>query len=210
MKIFLQLFFATLLLTNGCSLETSDRYKDTINETLNPLSGKIKEVQNIDDVSDMKGCQVLIKQSWSFDNKWGWGAWQEWKDNALEIHQGITADSRSLLKSPEITNKYHPIYIGPWQFSKTVNKQIRFYAYTGKNGGYINYQFESQNEENKSIPEKKFSLPTNPKAAPDKFGLCVTKWIANYGYNAVSEVKSRNPFSKNYLMPTGKIIQTEN
>lgn len=209
MKIFLQLFFATLLLTNSCSLETSDRYKDTINETLNPLSGKIRGVQNIDDVSDMKGCQVLIKQSWSFDNKWGWGAWQEWKDNTLETHQGITADSRSLIKSSEITNKYHLIYIGPWQFSKPINKQIRFYSYYTKNGGEIDYQFESMNDQNKVIPQKSFNLILNSKYPPDKFGLCVTKWIANHGYNAISEVKSKNPFSKNYLAPTGNVIQID-
>ncbi len=133
------------------------------------------------------------------------------------------------------SNHHHIVYIGPWQkititkqtgflaylldedadwkdgLLKTSKeqKQIRFFAYTSIGGGEIQYQYESKTEENKDIPEKKFSLPTNAKIAPDKFGLCVTKWTAKYGYNAIAEVKSKNQFSRNYLVPTGKIIDSE-
>ena len=113
------------------------------------------------------------------------------------------------------------VYIGPWQkitltkyadglfnFSSTKEeKTIRFFAYSDIDGGDIKYQYESQTEENKKIPEKPFSL--SGSIAPDKFSLCVVKWTAKFGYNAIAEVKSKNKFSKNYLVPTGKIIEAK-
>lgn len=213
MKIFLQLFFVTLLLTNSCTLDTSDRYKDTMNETLNPLSGKIKEVQNIDDVEDMGGCQFLIELNpWSKkSSKWGLSITRRnvWKDGRINNYGLFGLDESSKLLGKYHDDKHHLIYIGPWQLSKPINKQIRFYAYYSKNGGEISYQFESMNDKNKGIPQKSFNLIPNSKYPPDKFGLCVTKWIANHGYNAISEVKSKNPFSKNYLMPTGNVIEVD-
>ncbi len=89
---------------------------------------------------------------------------------------------------------------------------VRFFAYTGIGGGSIIYQYESQTPENKNIKEKKFSLPPNAKIAPDRFSLCVVKWTAKYGYNAVADCK-KNPwfpfFSKQYLKCSGNIIDSE-
>ncbi|NCA28965.1 MAG: hypothetical protein EBS92_06840 [Proteobacteria bacterium] len=31
------------------------------------------------------------------------------------------------------------------------------------------------------------------KIAPDRFGLCVVKWTAKYGYNAIAETKKVYP-----------------
>jgi len=120
---------------------------------------------------------------------------------------------------------HHTLYIGPWQ-KATLNhykksfpytkfhskeKQIRFFAYTGKNGGRIFYQFESMNEENKKIKEQKLILPKTGKldGFTSHFDLCTIKWIDNFGYNAIAEVKSKNPMSKNYLVPTGRVIEIE-
>jgi len=220
-KLFEPKYFILILLiiavSCGFKKNNFENYKETINDTLNSLNGKIKEQQDIYDVRDMKGCGSIIELSkWDRykmqDGKINWGRNRNFRElSGIISYSGFSLDNKAMPKT-EILNSdplYHLIYIGPWHFSKTIGKEIRFYSYTGKGGGYIMYQYESQNEKNKNIPEKKFSLPAKLNIPPDKFGLCVTKWIANYGYNAISEVKSKNPFSKNYLVPTGKIIEVE-
>lgn len=57
------------------------------------------------------------------------------------------------------------------------------------------------------------------KIAPDRFGLCVVKWTAKYGYNAIAETKKVYPkgvfgffariFRDYELVPTGKIIEAK-
>ena len=81
-----------------------------------------------------------------------------------------------------------------------------------KEGGEIQYQYESQTKENKNILEKEFSLSPTAKYAPDRFGLCVVKWTARFGYNAVAEVEYPGFFNKIFRsnpVPTGKIIDVE-
>ena len=134
---------------------------------------------------------------------------------------------------------FHPVYIGPWQstiltkpypfsftishlftnktkFDKELRKhnyrkdiKIRFFAYQPKEGGEIQYQYESMNEKNKDISEKSFNLSPSSTIAPDRFSLCVVKWTAKFGYDAIAEVKSKNSWSKDYLVPTGKVIKTQ-
>ena len=46
----------------------------------------------------------------------------------------------------------------------------------------------------------------------DRFGLCVVKWTARFGYNAVAEVEYPGFFNKIFRsnpVPTGKIIDVE-
>jgi hypothetical protein len=140
--------------------------------------------------------------------------------------------SNNLVKNPD----YHIVYIGPWkealliddypflfgflnnfktqdEFNKLLlekgyahKKEIRFVAYTGRGGGHIFRHFESKTPKNIIIKERAFSLPKMNHGYPPKEHVCITKWIANFGYDAISEVKSNNLFSRNYKVPTGKII----
>jgi hypothetical protein len=168
---------------------------------------------NENDVDNLDGCQYLLELGqWQKDSDKRWGeSWFRrniWKSGTINHHKIFGFDIKSYL-SPKILqdSTKHPVYIGPWQYSPTIKKNIRFFAYQPEEGGEIEYQYESKTEENKNIKEKPFSL--SGKIAPDRFSLCVVKWTAKYGYNAISEVKSKNPFSKNYLVPTGEIIQTK-
>ena len=87
-----------------------------------------------------------------------------------------------------------------------------YFATVSKQGGDIQYQYESQTEENKNILEKEFSLSATAKYAPDCLGLCVVKWTARFGYNAIAEVEYPGFFNKIFRLnpaPTGKIIDVE-
>ena len=220
-KIFLVIFLIQFL-TSGCS--ASPRNMEAIRElTQNPKARKWNG--NEGDVNDLRGCQFLYEQKWTYSERWhSWGPDQHWFDGRMITGTGVTLDFKDDLSQKILQNlNLHPIYLGPWHpttlsqttgffpFSstKTETKLIRFFAYANKSGGNIQYQYESQTEKNKNIPEKKFSLPPNAKIAPDRFGLCVVKWTAKYGYNAIAEVKSKNHFSKDYLVPTGRVINSE-
>ncbi len=223
MKRILLTALVILSLTTSCkSADTFNLYKDEMSEFLrDPKTRKFKGGEN--DVNDLRGCQILIKNFWEDG-----GPDQEWLDGKMHHSTGIVMDpSTKYFKNLSMVTKdknLYPVYIGPWRtitltrieeesfFNKkeiVEQKQIRFFAYTSIGGGEIQYQYESKTEENKNIPEKNFSLPPNAKIAPDKFGLCVVKWTVKYGYNAIAEVKSKNQFSKNYLVPTGRIIDSE-
>lgn len=140
--------------------------------------------------------------------------------------------TEEIVKNPD----YHIVYIGPWkealliddypflfgflnnfktqdEFNKLLlekgyahKREIRFVAYTGRGGGHIFRHFESKTPKNIIIKERAFSLPKMNHGYPPKEHVCITKWIANFGYDAISEVKSNNLFSRNYKVPTGKII----
>jgi hypothetical protein len=228
MKRILVTTLAILILTASCQADTFHLYKDEIKELLqDPRTRKFKGGD--EDLNDLSGCPYLIELgTWlEYESQWGngWDRWNVWRSGTVNNHKvfGIR-EKREDLSNKILQNKsIHPVYIGPWRnitlthtegsfFNrKTIEekKQIRFFAYYPKEGGNIQYQYESMNEENKSIPEKKFSLSPTAKIAPDRFSLCVVKWTARFGYNAVAEVKSKNPFSKNYLVPTGKIIEAK-
>jgi len=230
MKRILLTTLTILSLTTSCkSADTFNLYKDEMSDLLrDPKTRTFKGGEN--DVNDLRGCNFLIELSvwYERESKWGKSWWREnvWKYGHINNYkQFLLHEDADDLSNQIIQNKLiYPVYIGPWKtitltrteeegfFRKkeiTEQKQIRFFAYTGIGGGEIEYQYESKTEENKNIPEKKFSLSPNAKIAPDKFGLCVTKWTAKYGYNAIAEVKSKNPFSKNYLVPTGRVIDSE-
>lgn len=231
MKKFFLIIFLTQFLTINCKADTFDFYKDSIGELLqDPRTRKFKG--NEGDVDDLSGCPILFEVGkWEGDGR-NWS----WLDKTIINSTGVSMD---LLKYRGYKNlntllqdkSQYPIYIGPWlpitlthttnffPFTKTTTeqKQIRFFAYTGIGGGSIQYQYESQTSENKSIPEKKFSLPLKTKdgskaIAPDRFSLCTVKWIAKFGYNAIADCK-KNPwfpfFSKEYLKCSGNIIDSE-
>ncbi len=234
MKRILLTALTILSLTTSCkSADTFDLYKDEMSELLrDPKTRAFKGGEN--DVNDLRGCEFLFEiGNWENDfpndneRSKTWSRHESWRKGTMYNGTGVGLDlSTQYFKNLSMITKdknLYPIYIGPWKQvtlthtegsffnSKKIveQKQIRFFAYTGIGGGKIQYQYESKTEENKNIPEKKFSLPANAKIAPDKFGLCVTKWTAKYGYNAIAEVKSKNQFSKNYLVPTGRIIDSK-
>jgi len=231
-KIFVVMVFVTQLAVSGCQADTFHYYRDEIAElTRDPRTRKIQGNEN--DVNDLSGCQVKYElDSWGI-SKIGREKESVWSRHSSSIRPNsrvISSGNVYLDFSEKDNSSYvtkqpnlHPIYIGPWHpitltgyegsfFNLkeiTEQKQIRFFAYQRKEGGEIQYQYESMTPENKLIPEKPFGLSPTAKIAPDKFSLCVVKWTARFGYNAIAEVKSRNIFSKNYLVPTGKIIEAK-
>jgi len=161
------------------------------------------------------GCDTLVEMSdWGLRKSGNYGKSWSWFNGRIMTETGVSLDFKPQQKSSFFTKQkdLHIIYIGPWHHSPRINKTIRFFAYTGIGGGNIQYQYESQTEENKNIPEKPFSLPSNLKVAPDRFGLCVVKWTARFGYNAVAEVEYKGFFNKIFRLapsPTGKIIEAK-
>lgn len=227
------LIIALIFLLSGCpALPGSERHNkemEAIRELLrDPKTRSFKDTDNNPDV--LYKCPILFEVGeWErygekiYKNVWNKDS--EWFDGKIVSSGGTSLDFGSLDYSHCVAKQknLYSVYIGPWKavtlthksgffpFYKTESetKLIRFFAYQDKEGGPITYQYESQTSENKKIPEKSFSLSPTSKYAPDNFSLCVVKWTAKYGYNAIAEVKSKNPFSKNYLVPTGKIIKAE-
>ncbi len=197
----------------SCKRNSIEHYQSSIDSMLQPANKTAKE-QNVFDVGDMRGCGMEIEKGEWYRNKNLFRAGVEiWSRHVSSNEKGIIASgneyvdanpenfSHLIAKNP----KAHIVYIGPWQFQKNIGKEIRFVAYTGSGGGHISYHFESKTPENTAIKEKPFSLPIK-LSYPPKEQLCMVKWIANFGYDAISTVKSQNPFSRNFLVPTGRII----
>lgn len=234
MKKVLKIASLTLVLSlivTACGQRQFDRYKETFLElNRDPESRNLQGSEG--DVNDLSGCPYLSKLGeWrrEDDRRWGvsWSRRNVWRRGTMSDYKIFGFDLKNDLSNKIITasDKY-PVYLGPWQpitlthaegsfLNKkeiTEQKQIRFFAYYPKEGGRIEYQYESQTFDNKNIPEKKFSLSPTAKYAPDKFGLCVVKWTAKYGYNAVADLH-KNPwfpfFSRQYLVGSGKIIDSE-
>lgn len=219
------------LILSACGQRQFDRYKETFHElNRDPKSRKIQGDES--EINDLSGCQFLFElEQWQRedDKKWGvsWSRRNVWQKGTMSHYKIFGFDIKNDLSNKiiAVSDKY-PVYIGPWRpiilthtegsflNSKkiTEEKLIRFFAYQKKEGGPITYQYESQTEENKNIPEKKFSLSPTAKYAPDKFSLCVVKWTAKYGYNAVVDLH-KNPwfpfFTREYLTGSGKIIDSE-
>jgi hypothetical protein len=233
----ISLILVPSLTFTACGQSHMDRYKDTIQEfTRDEKSRKLMGGEG--DVDDMNGCPILFEMSeWQLrkigNEKAGnvryiWGRDRSLIEGTMVSEGGISIDSSVKHNTKFITEQtnLNSIYIGPWHpitlthnegsfFNSkkiTEQKQIRFFAYQKKEGGRIEYQYESMTPENKLIAEKPFSLSPSAKYAPDKFSLCVVKWTAKYGYNAVADLH-KNPwfpfFSRQYLVGSGKIIDSE-
>ena len=199
---------------SGCQTDTFHYYKDEVFElTQDPKTRKIQG--NERDVNDLSGCNYLFElNQWGVEKRWNsWYRENVWKNGKINDYRTFGLDFKDDLSYRILQNKsIHPIYIGPWHHSPSINKTIRFFAYYPKQGGEIQYQYESQTEENKNIPEKSFNLSPTAKYAPDNFGLCVVKWTARFGYNAVAEVEYKGFFNKIFRLaptPTGKIIEAK-
>ncbi len=211
------------LLLSSCALDTIDMYKDEMHELIqDPANRNWKGYEK--DVNNLKECQVLIKITPWKTRKFGMEKFKNveylfirdyvWFDGNIMTETDWRLDFLKDSFSNKILNNknFYPIYIGPWYYFHNIDKTIRFFAYYPKDGGNIQYQYESMTVDNKNIPEKKFSLSPNTKIAPDKFGLCVVKWTAKYGYNAVAEIKYPGFFNKIFRVtpvPTGKIIEVK-
>ncbi len=230
MKRILVATLTILILTTSCKADTFHLYKDEIKELLqDPRTRKFKGGD--EDLNDLSGCPYLIELgTWlEYESQWGnfFDKSNVWRDGSVNSYKRfVLKEKNDDLSNKILQNKsFYPVYIGPWHpitltrtkgsfFSrKTIEekKQIRFFAYYPKEGGNIQYQYESMTEDNKNIPEKKFSLSPTAKIAPDRFGLCVVKWTARFGYNAVAEVKYPGLLNKIYgvPVPTGKIIEAK-
>ena len=217
-KVFIMVLLVQFF-TSSCKADNFDLYKDEIHElTRDPKNRIFKDKEK--EVDDLGGCQIKYELGqWRADIRQN-NFWKNtWERDTSSINQNgivsegsIYLDATGKLNSVKILTQsnLHPVYIGPWYHSQKLQKSIRFFAYQKKEGGPISYQYESQTEENKNIPARPFSLSGH--IAPDKFSLCVVKWTAKYGYNAVIDLH-KNPwfpiFSKKYLVGTGKIIEAK-
>ena len=238
MKKVLKIILVTLALSltlSTCGQKQLDRYKETFHElNRDPKSRNLQGNEN--DVNDLVGCQIGFElKKWKL-SEYGSGKTKRYVfdrdvsgyDGRIISSGGDVLDFNPKQNSSFLINQKdkYLVYLGPWHpitlthtsgsflNSQQIKEQklIRFFAYQPKEGGPIQYQYESQTEENKFIPEKKFSLSPSSKYAPDKFSLCVVKWTAKYGYNAVADLHP-NPwfpfFTREYLTGSGKIIDSE-
>ncbi len=225
------LTLALVIILVACGQKQFNRYKDTIHGlTIDEKSRKIQGNEN--DVNNLIGCPISFElKKWKL-SEYGSGVSKRyvWDRSASSYNGKITNSGGDTIDfNPKQNSSFfinqkdkHLVYLGLTFtyiegsfFNRKViteQKQIRFFAYQAKEGGRIEYQYESMNEENKKIPEKKFSLSPTSKYAPDKFSLCVVKWTAKYGYNAVADLHP-NPwfpfFTREYLTGSGKIINSE-
>ena len=233
-KVFLTICLASFL-TTDCRADNVVNNQNVIYVNMVHQKSGEKIEHNYNDVNDLRWCQTIYELGEWSKSKVFYDVWERSMasiDNGIVYEGELYLDSKNKLNSVKLINnkKFHIAYIGPWQpttlthtegsfFNKkkiTEEKQIRFVAYQSidyKNSPALNYHgdiryfFESMNDQNKNIPAKPLSLL--PDAVPNEVDLCVIKWNANFGYNAVAEVKSKNPFSKNYLVPTGKVIDAK-
>lgn len=211
-KVFVVIIFLAQLTISGCQADTFHYYKYEIAELTR--APKTREIQgNEFDASDLKGCPFLFEVN-KMEND---GKYWKWFDGKIISSNGVALDLPTKRGYKNLNmilqdKSQYLIYIGPWHHSSRINKTIRFFAYYPKEGGEIQYQYESQTEENKNIAEKSFSLSPTAKYAPNNFSLCVVKWTARFGYNAVAEVEYKGFFNKIFrLAPTstGKIIEAK-
>ena len=171
-KVFLVIFL-TQFTTSACALNTLPLYKEEINEiTRDPKTRRFKGSEN--DLSDLAGCEILVEMSESKIMRVGkngkhkyYGRSQSWIKGTMVTETGVSIDFNPQQNSVYFVKQglTYFVYIGPWHFSPSIQKFIRFFAYYPKEGGDIKYQYESQTPENKLIPEKKFSLSKNAKIA---------------------------------------------
>lgn len=220
-RIFVVIMFTAQLTISGCQADTFHYYKDEVAElTRDPKTRKIQGSEN--DLGNLSGCEFLSEMGkWESSEIKGYGKnygrHQSWIKGTMYHGTGVALDLPTKRGYKNLNmilqdKSQDLIYIGPWHQSPRINKTIRFFAYYPKEGGEIQYQYESQTEENKNIPEKSFSLSPTAKYAPDNFGLCVVKWTARFGYNAVAEVEYKGFLNKIFRLaptPTGKIIEAK-
>lgn len=207
----------------SCSFKRNsfENYQGTINEILNPNSSNLREIQNIEDVRDMRGCGFKIRLgTWYKNERLSDHSKEVWSRPSSAYDHGITGSGEQQLdfrpedSTPYLTSHplHHIVFIGEWQFAKKVGKEIRFVAHTGIGGGDMRYQFESKTPENENIKEKLYNLPPNKKITASRSSICIVKWISNHGYNAIAEVKYEgfmNKLFRHTPTPTGKIIEVE-
>jgi hypothetical protein len=221
-KNLVKLITLLLITTSSCSFKRNsfENYQGTINEILNPNASNLAEIQNIADVRDMRGCGFDIELGSWYKNKNLSKPWKEvWSRPVSEYDHGIIGSGNQYVdfdpkdSTPHLTKNplIHIVYIGPWHYSKKVGKEIRFVAYTGWGGGDISYQFESKTPENQNILSKEYNLPEKGKTY-QRTQICIVKWIANHGYNAIAQVRYEGIINKVFHhtpIATGKIIEVE-
>lgn len=171
------------------------------------------------DKDDLNGCPILIKNVWDgYGHKNGAGVDQTWLRGTWYSERGIGLDSRPQYKSYVIQKSKISklIYVGKWQRVEKIGKNIRLISAQfddpkEKSGGIRNY-YESMDEQNKKIPEMPLKL-IKPTYGDD---ICILKWHAKYGYNAIAEnYRQLRPgfwnwlFRNHELIITGKIVEAK-
>lgn len=223
---------ADLVKNSQSFLQSSQTINQSKNQNINatPRRKEVVDLLNGDN-SDLIGCHILTELGkWEIDEyKNGikvWGRRQAWLSpyGNLETITGFSVDFYRGTSTPQIQTETHLykekqkpsnrfVYIGPWKHIVKIDKEIRFFAYTGSGGGDLFYQYESRNSENEKIKEQPFSIVGVP---PTQFGLCLVKWTSKHGYNAIAENHREiipgfwNWIFRNHqLKITGKIIEAE-
>lgn len=210
-----------LMVATSCYADMMPNEQKAINELLQDTKTRKFRESDFKD-NDFSGCGFLIELGeWERLNNDPniWDKNYSWINSRLDWmnHTGIYLNhhtSTPKIQSQTKLNKKRFVYIGPWQYDKVIGKEIRFFAYQDVDGANLGYQFETKTTKNSSIKERPFSL--SGKYAPNGFKLCVVKWIANYGYNAIAENhRQLRPgfwnwlFRNHELVITGNIVQAE-
>lgn len=222
-KLSILIVVLTLSLVVGCKAKGSD-----LREVLPYL--KISSEDSFDkqmNLNDLSGCQILIEQGeWKL-TKYGserhnnisylWTRNQTWKkQNNWESNRSVELDRTE--KSYELlrNKSWSLVYVGKWQYIEKIGKKVRLiaqqYNNNAENSASIHFEFESQDTKNQKIPEMPLKL-IKPTYGDE---LCILKWHAKYGYNAIAETyKKLRPgfwawlFRDYETVFTGKIVESK-
>jgi hypothetical protein len=175
--------------------------------------------------TEKSDCPILFELSWWNHNEL-WNSWsrnQHWFGpdswiTGTSIGLSFDQEEKSYSITKNLKNPAALVYIGPWkkvtltypanfwENPKKTEVEIRLIA--SQNGPNIERHFETKDDLNKNIPEQRLVLlrPVN-----DLIRLCDIRWVAAFGYNAVTDYKL-NPFralTGKTLTGSGKIIDSE-
>jgi hypothetical protein len=223
----IKIILLTIIITSSCGLsipgtKTHDQEMQAIYDMTSSMNHNNKQGQDPYDVNDLNGCIIPFKiDQWEFDDGSTWGRYEKWlRGTSSIISTGSTVDypytSQKIQDLVTRKDKSQPehsyIYIGPWKYSKTIDKKIRFVAFQEKGFAMLTYTFVSFDNFASKIKERPFSLRKD-YPLPTLDSLCKVKWMAKFGYNTIAETHYPgflNSMLKTDIQLTGKLIELEN
>jgi len=212
-----------IALTSSCGLsipgtKTHKREMKAIYDMTSSMKHNNNQGQDPYDVNDLRGCFVPFEiDKWEEENvrnKIIHSRSEEWiSPNRMITSTGDAIDypyTSQQIHDRVTKEDYSYIYIGPWKYSKTIGKKIRFVAHQKSDFTRIIYTFVSYNDFASKIKEKPFALKKD-YALPTLDSLCKVKWFAKFGYSTIAETHHPGLLDKmlKIPVPTGKLIAKE-
>lgn len=177
-----------------------------------------KASQDPYNVKDIRGCMFLYKiGKWEMEGRLGeksWGRFEGWRRGSWANHTGggVNGTYTSRQIHDRVTKEdYSYIYIGPWYYSKTIGKKIRYVAHQKSDFTHIIQGFVSYDDFSKDIKEKSFTLRKD-YPLPTLDSLCKVKWMAKFGYNTIAPIHYPGFFNKILKTDpvfTGELVEVE-